>query len=95
MTAATECAPEVTKARKKASERQKSAKLLKMTFLKKLNHTMINSLKLYADNMLCMDLCCWSVPEAVLLIGQQVGVVCWYIIWVSLYIAELRILMSV
>ena len=69
----TEYAPEVTKARNKASERQKSAKQLKSMFLKKLNRTMINSLMLYADNMLCMDLCCWSAQDAVKLIGRQVG----------------------
>ena len=72
LTPATECAPEVIKARNKASERQKSAKQLKMVFLKKLNRTMINSLRLYADNMLCMDLCCWPVHDAARLIGQQV-----------------------
>ncbi len=32
----------------------------------------VNSLKLYADNLLCMDLCCWSGTEATKLLGDQV-----------------------
>lgn len=34
---------------------------------------MYNSLKLYADNLLCMDLCCWSNAEAVDLLGSEVS----------------------
>ena len=33
---------------------------------------MVNSLKLYADNLLCMDLCCWSGGEANKMLGEQV-----------------------
>ena len=33
---------------------------------------MVNSLKLYADNLLCMDLCCWSGGEAIKMLGEQV-----------------------
>jgi len=35
---------------------------------------MVNSLKLYADNLLCMDLCWWSGREAMQLLGEQVCV---------------------
>ena len=34
---------------------------------------MVNSLKLYADNLLCMDLCCCSGNSAMRLLGDQVG----------------------
>ena len=71
-----ECAPEVSKARRRAYERQRCAEQLKTTFLKKLNKTMINSLTLYADNLLCMDLCCWSVHDAIKLIGLEVCQLC-------------------
>lgn len=33
---------------------------------------MVNSLKLYADNLLCMDLCCWPQGEAIGLLGEEV-----------------------
>ena len=33
---------------------------------------MVNSLKLYADNLLCMDLCCWPQGEAIDLLGEEV-----------------------
>jgi hypothetical protein len=68
------CAPEVTKARQVASERQKNAKNIKAAFLKKLNRAFISSLRLYADNLLCMDLCGWSSVEARNLLGEQVSI---------------------
>ena len=34
---------------------------------------MYNSLRLYADNLLCMDLCCWSSTEATQLLGTEVS----------------------
>ena len=34
---------------------------------------MYNSLKLYADNLVCMDLCCWSNAEAAKLLGSEVS----------------------
>ena len=34
---------------------------------------MLNALKLYADNLLCMDLCCFSGSEATALVGDQVS----------------------
>ena len=64
--------PEVTKARQQASERQKEAQTIKVAFLKKLNKVLIGCLKLYADNLLCMDLCGWSSVEANKLLGEQV-----------------------
>ena len=69
-------APEVTKARQQASERQKDAKNIRQAFLKRLNRILITSLKLYADNLLCMDLCGWSSAEANKLLGEQVRGVC-------------------
>ena len=71
---ADEYAPEVSKAREQASERQKSAKNIKIAFLKKLNKILIGCLRLYVDNLLCMDLCGWSSSEAVKLLGDQVCV---------------------
>ena len=35
---------------------------------------MMNSLKLYADNLLCMDLCCWPHGEARAILGDEVCV---------------------
>ena len=34
---------------------------------------MCNSLKLYADNLICMDLCCCSSTEAMELLGPEVS----------------------
>ena len=34
---------------------------------------MNNSLRLYADNLMCMYLCCWSNSEATQLLGSEVG----------------------
>lgn len=67
-----EFSPEVSKARQQASDRQKSARNIKVAFLKKLNKILIGCLRLYADNLLCMDLCGWSMNEAVSLLGEQV-----------------------
>ena len=36
--------------------------------------TMVNSIKLYADNLLCMDLCCWPQGDAAELLGEEVSV---------------------
>lgn len=62
----------MTKARQQASDRQRDAKNIKAVFLKKLNKAFISSLKLYADNLLCMDLCGWSSVEASKLLGEPV-----------------------
>ena len=67
-----EFSPEVTKARQQASERLKGAKNIKVVFLKKLNKILLGCLKLYADNLVCMDLCGWSSAEAIKLLGDQV-----------------------
>ena len=67
----------MSKAREQASERQRSAKNIKVAFLKKLNKILIGWLRLYADNLLCMDLCGWSSSEAVQLLGDQVRVCMW------------------
>ncbi len=67
-----EYSPEVSKAREQASERQKNAKNIKTAFLKKLNKILIGCLRLYVDNLVCMDLCGWSSAEAVKLLGDQV-----------------------
>ena len=63
----------MTKAREQASERQRNAKNIKAEFLKKLNKVMVRSLKLYADNILCMDLCGWGSADAIKLLGEQVS----------------------
>lgn len=68
-----EYSPEVTKARQQASERQNSARNLKSAFLKKLNKILLCCLKLYADNLLCMDLCGWGTMEAIKLLGDEVS----------------------
>ena len=34
---------------------------------------MLNALKLYADNLLCMDLCGWSGVDAMKLLGEEVS----------------------
>lgn len=36
---------------------------------------MVNSLKLYTDNILCMDLCYLPQGEAKALFGEEVGVI--------------------
>ena len=33
---------------------------------------MLNALRLYADNLLCMDLCGWSGVDAIKLLGDEV-----------------------
>lgn len=33
---------------------------------------MLNALRLYADNLLCMDLCGWSGVDAIKLLGEEV-----------------------
>ena len=33
---------------------------------------MLNALRLYADNLLCMDLCGWSGADAIRLLGEEV-----------------------
>ena len=33
---------------------------------------MLNALRLYADNLLCMDLCGWSGADAIKLLGEEV-----------------------
>ena len=35
---------------------------------------MVNSIKLYADNLLCMDLCCWPQGDAAELLGEEVSI---------------------
>ena len=72
MQSADEFSPEVSKARQQATERQRNARDIKAAFLKKLNKILIGCLKLYADNLLCMDLCGWSSNEAIKLLGDQV-----------------------
>ena len=34
--------------------------------------TMLSALRLYADNLLCMDLCGWSGVDAIKLLGEEV-----------------------
>ena len=34
--------------------------------------TMLGALRLYADNLLCMDLCGWSGADAIRLLGEEV-----------------------
>lgn len=68
-----EYSPEVMKARNQALERQRNAKNIRGVFLRKLNRILIGSLKLYADNLICMDLCGWSSREAIQLLGDQVS----------------------
>ena len=33
---------------------------------------MLSALRLYADNLLCMDLCGWSGTDAIKLLGEEV-----------------------
>ena len=33
---------------------------------------MVGSIKMYADNLLCMDLCCWMQEDAINLLGEEV-----------------------
>lgn len=66
-----EYAPEVAQAREQANLLWTNAEQNRTEFLKKMHRIMLNALKLYADNLLCMDLCCFSGDEAVKLVGEQ------------------------
>ncbi|CAI8016964.1 hypothetical protein GBAR_LOCUS10358, partial [Geodia barretti] len=66
-------APDVANAKRQASQQLKHVENTHAEFLKKLHKIMNNSLRLYADNLMCMDLCCWSNSEATQLLVSEVG----------------------
>jgi hypothetical protein len=67
----TELPSEVLQARRFMNNVQQLTEDMRIEFLKKIHKIMVNSLKLYADNLLCMDLCCLPQGDARDIVGDE------------------------
>ena len=64
---------EVTSSRQLSSQLRKRTLTIMKMFQHKLHRVMMQSIRLYADNLISMDVCGWSVTGAKKILGDTVS----------------------
>ena len=69
-----ELSSEVTSSRQLSSQLRKRTLTIMKMFQHKLHRVMMQSVRLYADNLVSMDVCGWSITGAKQILGDTVSV---------------------